>query len=78
MQETQEQAAELRRHQDRGSRQRELTRRKQSITRQIAELQSSLEAHADEEEILMGEDTRRESESDANRLSIAARRGAVE
>ena len=78
VQEAQEEAAVLRRQQDADRRRREIARRRELTARQIAELQTSLEAEEDEERILGVEDESREGILSAERLDIASRRSAAE
>ena len=76
VQEAQERAADLRRLQHGESRRREIERRKSGIERQIAELHASLEATADEEAIIFGEERARDTIIDAERTAVAGRRAA--
>ena len=76
VQEAQERAADLRRLQHGESRRREIERRKSDLKRQIAELHVSLEATADEEAIIFGEERDRDTTIDAERTAVAGRRAA--
>ncbi|MCJ2061762.1 circadian clock protein KaiC [Methylobacterium sp. J-088] len=78
VQEAQEEAAALRRQQDSERRKRDVTRRRQSIERQIAELRDSLETAEEEETLLLDEDTQRETLLTIERTDIARRRSAAE
>ncbi|MCJ2092071.1 MULTISPECIES: circadian clock protein KaiC [unclassified Methylobacterium] len=78
VQEAQEEAAALRRQQDSERRKRDVTRRRQSIERQIAELRDSLETAEEEETLLLDEDTQRETMLTIKRTDIARRRSAAE
>lgn len=74
----QEEAETLRHRQESERRQREVVRRRQAIERQIAELNAGLEAAADEEALLLGEDSARELALEGERRVIASRRSAAE
>ena len=78
VQEAEERAAELRREQDRERRRRDVVRRREAIERQIADLQTSLDAQADEERVLLAEDEIREVVSLDEQRAVTARRGAAE
>ena len=78
VQEAQEEAALLRRQQDAERRRREIARRRTLIARQIAELQASLEAEEDEEQILHRQNEKRETILGTERRDIASRRSAAE
>ncbi len=78
VQEAEEQASLLRRRHDTERRRREVVRRRGSIERQIEELRADLEAHRDEERILLGEEDTRELRAAIEREALSARRGAAE
>lgn len=77
-QEARERAAADRRRQEVELRQRQLARRRETIARQIAELQASLDADESEASTLFEEDAIREAELLRDSAAMAARRGAAE
>ena len=78
VQEAEERAALLRSRYRSERRQRDVARRRGSIERQIEELRASLEAHRDEERLLLGEEETREHLATIEREALSARRGAAE
>ncbi len=78
VQEAEEQAARLRRQHENERKRREVERRRGSIERQIAELHATLEAHGDEERILLDEEDTRDRLAAIERESLSTRRGAAE
>ncbi len=76
--EAEEQATLLVRRQEGERRRRELARRREAVERQIEELQASLDAHAEEERIFVGEEDSQQSTQAMERDVIARRRGFAE
>jgi circadian clock protein KaiC len=77
-QEARDQAATDQRAQDIKRRQRQLSRRRESVKRQIEELQAALQADEDEENMLLGEDDLRDKTLKSDRAVRAASRSASE
>ena len=76
--EAEEAASLLRLKHDVERRRRDVARRRDGIERQIAELRASLEAHGDEDQILLREEETRERLVATEREALSARRGAAE
>jgi circadian clock protein KaiC len=77
MQEAREQAVAERQHQDFARRERELSRRRDALDRQIADLRAALEAEEEEMNTLLIEAKARETMLGHERRLIADRRGAT-